>query len=112
MINLVAGEPLTFANGSKGIKLEGFMPVVVSLDEITADECWIHDPSDRIKASILARFFDYSVEKGKLPRPFGVFYQADRPTYEEVLVGQIEEHLHKPANLNALLAGENSWEIG
>src|SRR5512146_1045022 len=39
------GKPLVFgANGDKGIKLDGFTPKVVNLDEGTSkDDLWIHD---------------------------------------------------------------------
>ncbi|MCA6078343.1 2-oxoacid:ferredoxin oxidoreductase subunit beta [Fulvivirga sedimenti] len=111
VINLVTGEPLTFSNGNKGIVLDGFTPRVVDLDVNSVNDCWIHDPSDKIKASILSRFFDYSIERGSLPRPFGIFYQEDRPTYEQVLEDQLKEHSHEPADLDALLSGSNSWEI-
>jgi 2-oxoglutarate/2-oxoacid ferredoxin oxidoreductase subunit beta len=111
VINLVDGEPLLFENGSKGVKLDGFTPKIVSLDNTSADECWIHDSSDKIKASILARFFDYGMDKGDLPRPFGVFYKAQRPTYEKVLQDQIDEHSKTPADLDALLSGINNWNI-
>jgi 2-oxoglutarate ferredoxin oxidoreductase subunit beta len=111
VINLETGEPLTFSNGTKGIVLDGFTPSVVELDSTSVNDCWIHDPSDKIKASILSRFFDYSIERGSLPRPFGIFYQEERPTYEQVLVDQLREHSHEPADLDALLAGPNSWEI-
>ena len=53
-------KPLVFgAGGSKGIKLDGFKPVVVNLnDGVSADDLWIHDERDRVKAGILSRFFD------------------------------------------------------
>ncbi len=111
VINLEIGKPLTFSNDTKGIVLDGFTPRVVSLDEISVDDCWIHDPSDKIKASILSRFFDYSIERGSLPRPFGIFYQEDRPTYEQVLEDQLAEHSDEPADLDELLSGPNYWEI-
>ena len=106
-----AGKPLTFSNGGRGIVLDGFSPQVVDLGEVSENDCWIHDPSDKIKASILSRFFDYTVVRGDLPRPFGIFYQHSRPSYEEVLEQQIRDHLHEKADLDALLSGPNSWEI-
>jgi 2-oxoglutarate ferredoxin oxidoreductase subunit beta len=111
VINLVEGEPLVFSKGTKGIKLDGFTPKVINLDDASIDECWIHDPADKIKASILSRFFDYSVERGDLPRPFGIFYQTDRPTYENVLEGQIVKRQSEPADLDELLSGNNFWHI-
>lgn len=111
VVNLVEGEPLIFENGTKGIKLDGFTPVIVPLENSGVDECWIHDPSDKIKASILSRFFDYGVEKGELPRPFGVFYKSDRARYEDVLQDQIDNHSDEKADLDELLSGNSTWEI-
>jgi 2-oxoglutarate ferredoxin oxidoreductase subunit beta len=111
VIDLEDGKPLIFANGEKGIVLDGFTPQIVELDEISPDDCWVHDTSDKIKASILSKFFDYSVEKGDLPRPFGIFYKEDRPTYEEVLEAQLKEHANEEADLDKLLSGSNWWNI-
>jgi 2-oxoglutarate ferredoxin oxidoreductase subunit beta len=111
VINLEEGKPLVFAKGTKGIQLDGFSPRVVELDKVTVNDCWIHDPQDKIKASILSSFFDYGLERSDLPRPFGVFYKHDRPTYENVLQHQIEEHSSEPAVLDELLSGKNWWQI-
>lgn len=113
IINLEHGKPLVFSNNTKGIILEGFTPKVVSLENYSVNDCWIHDTSDSIKASILSRFFTYSTEKDQeLPRPFGVFYQSSRPTCEDVIASQLEEQVNaSKANLDELLAGTNHWEI-
>ena len=38
------GKPLVFgANQEKGIRLDGFKPVIVSLQDVSQDELWIHD---------------------------------------------------------------------
>ncbi|MEJ2005123.1 MAG: 2-oxoacid:ferredoxin oxidoreductase subunit beta, partial [Cyclobacteriaceae bacterium] len=81
------------------------------LNQVSVDDCWIHAKTDRIKASILSKFFDYTIQRGCLPRPFGVFYQEDRPAYEEVLENQIKRFSREPANLDELLSGSNYWEV-
>jgi len=108
------GKPLLFgANNSKGIRLDGFKPVVVNLDDgFSADDLWIHDESDIYKAQILTRIFDNPREAHHLPRPFGVFYQNNRPTYEEMMNLQIEEaKSKKAADLDKLLRGSEVWNI-
>ena len=51
--------PLVFgANQEKGIKLDGFKAVIVSLQDVSQDELWIHDENDRVKAGILSRFLE------------------------------------------------------
>jgi len=109
------GQPLIFgAEKNKGIRLDGFKPVVVELGaEYSASDLWIHDEADFYKAQMLTRMFDDPRVEGHLPRPFGVFYQTNRPTYEEVMAKQIEDAIAKrgPGNLDKLLAGNETWTI-
>lgn len=108
------GKPLIFGAASdKGIKLDGFKPVVVNLNNgFSADDLWVHDESDLFKAQILTRMFDDPRVEGHLPRPFGVFYQVARPTYEEVMKQQIDwAKEKKPADLDKLLRGNEVWNI-
>ncbi len=111
VVNLETGKPLIFAKETKGVRLDGFTPTVVSLDEVSVDECWIHDPEDLVKASILSRFFDYGLVRGELPRPFGIIYQAQRPTCEDVIEDQLVDHMNEVADLDQLLSGNHYWEI-
>ena len=111
---LEQGKPLVFgANNDKGIKLDGFKPVVVDFNEgFSAADCWVHDEKDIYKAQILTRIFDDPRIEGHLPRPFGVFYQTDRPCYEDVMAAQLEEAAsRKPADLDKLLKGNEVWTI-
>jgi 2-oxoglutarate ferredoxin oxidoreductase subunit beta len=112
---LEQGKPLLFgANKEKGIKLDGFRPVVVELGEAgSADDCWVHDEKDFYKAQILTRMFDDPRVEGHLPRPFGVFYETERPCYEEQLQIQLDEIIAKKGkgDLNKLLRGNETWTI-
>jgi len=111
------GKPLVFGmNADKGIKLEGFTPVVVQLGEgVSTDDLWIHDEKDRNKANILSRFFSkHSPDSEHFPRPFGVFYSEDRTCYEDALNAQVEEAIAKrgKGNLDEILRGKEVWQIG
>lgn len=112
---LEQGQPLIFgAQKNKGIRLDGFKPVVVELGaEYSASDLWVHDEADFYKAQMLTRMFDDPRIEGHLPRPFGVFYQNSRPTYEEAMAQQIEDAIAKrgPGNLDKLLAGNETWTI-
>jgi len=114
-IFLEQGKPLLFgANKEKGIKLDGFKPVIVDLNNgVSADDCWIHDEHDFYKAQILVRMFDDPRIEGHLPRPFGVFYQTDRPCYEDMLQAQVDEVMTKKGkgDLNKLIRGNETWTI-
>jgi 2-oxoglutarate/2-oxoacid ferredoxin oxidoreductase subunit beta len=113
-IFLENGQPMIFgANKDKGIRLDGFRPQAVSLnDGYNADDLWIHDETDIFKAQILTRIFDDPKEAHHLPRPFGVFYQSIRPCYEDMMQQQIElAKAKKPADLNKLIRGNEVWNI-
>jgi len=111
---LEQGQPLVFGpNKDKGIKLDGFTPVVVNFNEgYSANDCWIHDEKDMYKAQILVRIFDDPKIEGHLPRPFGVFYQTERICYEDAMAKQITDAIaKKPADLDKLLKGNEVWVI-
>lgn len=114
-IFLEQGQPLIFgANRNKGIKLDGFRPIAVEIgDQYSVDDLWVHDEKDFYKAQILVRMFDNPGSVGHLPRPFGVFYETDRPCYEEMLNMQIEEVISTkgPGSLDKLLRGNETWKI-
>lgn len=108
------GQPLIYgAEKNLGIKLDGYTPRLVSLNEVSADELWIHDEHDRTKAGILVRFFDDFRVEGHFPRPFGVFYSEDRYTYEDAMIQQIADAVSArgEGNLDRLLSGSSTWEV-
>lgn len=115
-IFLEHGKPLVFGeNANKGIKLDGYRPVVVDLVDTSANDLWIHDEADRGKAAILVRFFDVHNhnQENAMPRPFGVLYKENRFCYEDALNAQIEDAIKNKGkgDLNALLSGKNTWTI-
>lgn len=108
------GKPLTFGiNGEKGIKLDGFKPVVVDVNESSINDLWIHDESDKIKATMLTAMFDDASKENHIPRPFGVFYAEQRMPYEVALDLQTKEAIEQKGkgNLDKILAGNNTWTI-
>jgi 2-oxoglutarate/2-oxoacid ferredoxin oxidoreductase subunit beta len=113
-IMLEEGQPLIFGAGrDKGIHLNGTKAEAVSLSDFSADDLWIHDSRDPIKANMLARLFDDNRVEGSLPRPFGVFYRENRVLYEDTLDGQIKEAVAKKGegDLNALIRGGHTWSV-
>jgi 2-oxoglutarate ferredoxin oxidoreductase subunit beta len=115
-IFLEHGQPLVFgADRTKGVRLDGLQPVLVDLtkDEFTVDDLWIHDETDRTKAGLLTRFFDDPANEGAFPRPFGVLYAEPRGVYETAMNAQVDQaiELKGEGDLDALLAGGNTWEI-
>ncbi|MFN4300200.1 MAG: 2-oxoacid:ferredoxin oxidoreductase subunit beta [Thermaurantimonas sp.] len=114
-INLVPGQPLIFGvHQDKGIRLDGCTPQIVTLgDKFTADDLWIHDPKDLTKAWILANFFEMPGDENFFPRPFGIFYQTSRPTYESLANEQIAQAkaTKKDLSLDKLIAGSQTWVV-
>ncbi|RYZ54879.1 MAG: hypothetical protein EOP49_04135 [Sphingobacteriales bacterium] len=112
---LEQGQPLIFgAAKDKGIILDGYKPKVVSLnDGFSASDLWVHDERDFFKAQILTRLFDDPQSEGHFPRPFGVFFETDRATYEDSLNLQLEEVMVSKGkgNLDKLLEGKETWTI-
>ena len=111
------GEPLLFGeNNNKGLRLDGFTPVIVDLEEgsYATEDLWVHDEKDQVKATLLSRLFDDPAKEGHLPRPFGVFYAEDRDCYEDMINAQIEDAIAEKGigDLDALIAGKQTWQVG
>jgi 2-oxoglutarate ferredoxin oxidoreductase subunit beta len=88
--------------------------VIVDLADVSANDLWIHDEKDQVKANILVRFFDNpAMVEQTLPRPFGVFYQEDRFCYEDALNAQINDAIASKGkgDLDELIRGNNTWTI-
>jgi 2-oxoglutarate/2-oxoacid ferredoxin oxidoreductase subunit beta len=108
------GKPLVFGDkADKGVKLDGFKPVIVSLEEHSVDDLWIHDETDKVKASLLINFFDDVKQEGHLPRPFGVIFTEQRACYEDGLAFQVDEVVKTrgKGKLDELLRGKSTWTI-
>ena len=113
-IFLVHGQPLIFgAEKNKGIRLNGLNPEIVELDGTTTEnDLWIHDEKDFYKAQILTRMYDDPKLAHHFPRPFGVFYETERPCYEDIMEQQITDAQSKGSgDLDKLLRGREVWTI-
>lgn len=112
VVYLEHGEPLVFGKDhDKGIKLDGFRPVVVSLRDgkHSMDDLIVHDETSKELAMIIAQF----TEMKDFPVPVGVLYVEDRYCYEDEMVKQINESKEKlgEGNLEKLLFSGNMWEV-
>ncbi|MFI5220847.1 MAG: 2-oxoacid:ferredoxin oxidoreductase subunit beta [Bacteroidia bacterium] len=108
-------KPLVFGeNLDKGIKLDGFKPVIVNLNETSVNDLWVHDENDLVKATMLTRFHDDPKTVGHFPRPFGVFYvNNNRATYEDMLNEQVKHTIetYGVGDLDKLIAGKETWVV-
>jgi 2-oxoglutarate ferredoxin oxidoreductase subunit beta len=114
-IFLEQGQPLVFGTDkNKGIRMDGLQPQVVDLtQDVSVNDLWIHDEKDFYKGQILTRIFeDAKNPEHHFPRPFGVFYETERPCYEDIMANQIDDAKAKAtADLDRLLRGKEVWVI-
>lgn len=111
---LTQGQPLIFGEAQdKGIRLNGLMPEVVSMNDFSPDDLWIHDAHDLGKASLITRFFDDPSTDRGLPRPFGVLYQENRFCYEEAMDEQLKKaiKIKGEGDLDKLIQGSHTWTV-
>ncbi len=112
VVFLEHGKPLVFGkDNDKGIKLDGFSPVVVSLKDgaHSMNDLLVHNEKDSTLAFILANM-TYQPE---LPRPVGIFLASDRPRYEVEIEKQIDSAISKRGRgqLEKLLNSGDTWVI-
>lgn len=113
-IYLEQGKPLIFGqNNEKGIHLDGLTPVIVDLTQECTNDLWVHDEKDKTKANLISRFFDTSFNGMHFPRPFGVIFAEERPTYDDILNQQMETLYIRKGKLplNRILSGNKTWTI-
>ncbi len=105
------GRPLVYADGAKGLALDGRRFVSLDLTGgASASDCLVWDERDKALAHLLTDQLFWDAE---LPRPFGVFYVEDRPTYDTLLNEQVEAVTAKkgPGDLKTLLYAAETWTI-
>jgi len=115
-IYLEHGKPMIFGNtDNKGIRLDGLTPVIVDLtaDGVSVNDLWVHDEHNKTMAHLIAGFFDSTYNGVHFPRPFGVIYSEDRPTYEEGMLAQIADTTARKGrqSLDKILSGDKTWTI-
>lgn len=112
IIYLEHGKPLTFAKGTKGIRVnEGSRPEVVSLDgSVAEDDLLFHDEkvSEPSLAFMLAR-----MRYPQFPEPMGIFRALEKPTYDEVANQQVADAIADKGrgDLNALFNKGDTWDV-
>ncbi len=110
-IELQHGKPLTFAGGTKGIRLNGLAPEVVELNGLVAlDDLLFHDESvwSPVHATLLAR-----MRYPEFPEPIGVFRAVERECYDDSINGQITAAKMERGggNLQQLVSSGETWTV-
>ena len=110
---LQQGEPMLFAGGTRGIRLDRddlkLHAVDVEGGDWQAAGVLVHDQTNRGIAQML---IDMTNEAG-LPVALGVIYNSPAATFESAIVEQsAEASKGKTADLQALIARGQSWQVG
>jgi 2-oxoglutarate ferredoxin oxidoreductase subunit beta len=113
MLVLEHGKPMIFGKDrDKGIRLNGLRPEIVTIgqDGVTEADLLVHDETaqDPYLAYMLSRMWwpDF-------PVPVGVLRRVDRPTHDQLMVGQIEDAITRQGagDLNKLLRSGETWTV-
>ena len=109
VIELKHNEPMVFAKGTKGIKLDGFTPTVVDMEKHSLDDLLVHDETNLDLAHIIANWTSHPV----LPEPIGVIYSVDKPTYNSEMVAQVEAAVKQKGKgkVQGLLDSGDTWTV-
>ncbi len=100
------GAKLVFGpDNEHGIAVDGSMnPIVVPADD---PRVLVHDEGSEMLALVLSR-----LDGPEMPTPLGVIRAVERPTYEELLVEQVEAQKQgRPGALQELLESGETWEV-
>jgi 2-oxoglutarate ferredoxin oxidoreductase subunit beta len=108
---LRTGEPMLFANGTKGIALdrEALALKVVDVEggAWEAAGVLVHDPKNRSVAHMLVE-----MPLAGFPVALGVIYEDPAPTFESAVIAQnAQASAGKKPDLQALVGKGQSWEV-
>lgn len=112
VLYLEHGKPLVFGKDrDKGIRLNGVVPEIVTLGNgVTEDDLLFHDEKmdDPSLAFLLSR-----MQVPAFPEPLGIFRRVQRPTYEDLMAGQIADARARvgSGDMTALLEGADAWDV-
>jgi 2-oxoglutarate ferredoxin oxidoreductase subunit beta len=114
LIRLQDGEPIRFgADHGRGLRFSRYGSLeAVDVTTADADSLLVHDAhaADPSYAFALSRLDSADFAH----TPIGVFRQAPRPSYDELMTGQLESAVQRQGegDLAALLAGNDTWQVG
>ncbi len=105
------GKPLVFGGEvKKGLRLNSRwqLEAVPLSDEFTAEMALVHDETNAMLATLLAR-----MQMPDFPVAMGVIYRNPRSSYEEKATAQITAAQSKPGagDLAKALSGNNTWVV-
>ncbi len=111
-ITLVDGQPLTFANGTKGIRLNPATvePEIVDVKDGDTSGLLVHNErGSKVYSHVLAQLV-----QPDFPMPMGVLHREEKATYDQLANAQVNEAIEKQGigDLTKLLYSGMTWEVG
>ena len=109
VIELKHGNPMLFANNTKGIKLEGSTATVVDMEKHGVDDILVHDETNLDLAHIIANW----TSNPNLPEPIGVIYSIDKVTYNQEMIDQVNraKEIKGSVSVQDLLNTSDTWVV-
>jgi len=109
VIALEEDSPMLFGKEKdKGLILDGTTFKVVNIgSNYSIEDLVIHNPKDRNLGLLLSEM-TYNED---LPVPIGVFYKENKPTYDTMMMDQIDTAKEKDINLQSIIKGPNAWHV-
>ena len=105
------GQPMVFGKEkNRGIRLDGNTPMIVEIgDKWNLDDVLVHNESDYVIASLLSNL----TYQSDFPDPIGVLYAIDSPTYEELMMEQINNAIGKKGSTSVqdILNAGDTWVV-
>jgi 2-oxoglutarate/2-oxoacid ferredoxin oxidoreductase subunit beta len=114
LLVLEHNQPMVFGkNKDKGIKLEGYSPVVVDISngKYSTNDLLVHNELET--SPVLSMILAHMTDNPEFPTPIGVFRQVLKPTYDEGVEAQINAIKAKKGegDLEKILFSGNTWEV-
>ena len=109
VIELKHGNPMLFANNTKGIKLEGSTATVVDMEKHGVNDILVHDETNLDLAHIIANW----TSNPNLPEPIGVIYSIDKVTYNQEMIDQVNraKEIKGSVSVQDLLNTGDTWVV-
>ncbi len=110
-ILLEDGKPIRFgAGGKKGLVVRNMEPAVVDIPAEGDPNVLVHNV--RSESPALAALLA-ELEPPQFPTALGIFRDVERPTYDQLLVDQIQQAMTKRGrgDLRALLNAGTTWQV-
>ena len=111
LVILEDGKPMIYGSDkTKGLRLNGSYLESIDIDgDYSIDDVLVHDESNKSLAFYLSEI----TLDPKLPTPIGVLYKEDKPTYDDMMISQIEQAIEEKGkgDLNKLLNMGQTWEV-